>query len=306
MKSAIRPGLYAVGSPTAESPVFVSANYKMSFDRLRSQLSDRDGWIMVLDTRGINVWCAAGKGTFGTDEIIDRLRVSRLDELVVHRKLILPQLGGPGVMAHEVKKQAGFTVRFGPVRAADLPAWLDNNHKATPEMRLVRFGFGDRLVMVPVEIIGYGTYGLLMTLILALLSGFGSGIYSLDRVWVHGLRAAVPFLGGILAGAVLVPALLPWLPGRAFSAKGVGAGIVYLLMLDSIILWRPELAPHWAGTVAWLFLIPALSSFVGMNFTGSSTYTSLSGVRKEMRAWVRPQAAAFLVGLGFWIAARFL
>jgi acetyl-CoA decarbonylase/synthase complex subunit gamma len=306
MRSAIRPGLYAVGSPTAESPVFVSANYKMSFDRLRSQLSDRDGWIMVLDTRGINVWCAAGKGTFGTDEIVNRLRVSRMGELVAHRKLILPQLGGPGIKAHEVKKQAGFTARFGPVRAADLPAWLDNDRKATPEMRLVRFRFGDRLVLVPAEIIGYGTFGLLMTLILALLSGFGSGLYSLNRVWVQGLSAAVPFLGGILAGAVLVPALLPWLPGRAFSAKGVGAGIVYLLVLGIIVLWRPELAPGWAGLVAWLFLIPALASFVGMNFTGSSTYTSLSGVRKEMRAWVRPQAAAFLVGLGFWIAGRFL
>ncbi|MCP4569947.1 MAG: acetyl-CoA synthase subunit gamma, partial [FCB group bacterium] len=138
MKSAIRPGLYALGSPTAESPVFVSANYKMSFDRLRSQLRGRDGWIMVLETRGVNVWCAAGKGTFGTDEIINRLRVSRLGEIVTHRKLILPQLGGPGVQAHKVKKQAGFTVRFGPVRAADLPAWLDNHRKATPEMRLVQ------------------------------------------------------------------------------------------------------------------------------------------------------------------------
>jgi len=64
MKYTVEPGLYGVGEPTAETPVFVTANYKMSFDRLRSGLTGRDGWILVLDTKGINVWCAAGKGTF--------------------------------------------------------------------------------------------------------------------------------------------------------------------------------------------------------------------------------------------------
>ena len=63
MHYLIKPGLYAVGNPDAESEVIVTANFKMSFDRLRSQLTGRDFWILVLDTRGINVWCAAGKGT---------------------------------------------------------------------------------------------------------------------------------------------------------------------------------------------------------------------------------------------------
>ena len=88
----VAPGLYAVGQPTSASVVLVSANYKLSFDRLRSQLGGLDAWILVLDTRGINVWCAAGKGTFGTDEIIARARAARLDEVVGHRQLVVPQL----------------------------------------------------------------------------------------------------------------------------------------------------------------------------------------------------------------------
>ena len=32
----VEPGLYALGKPTPESPVFVSANYSLSFDALRS------------------------------------------------------------------------------------------------------------------------------------------------------------------------------------------------------------------------------------------------------------------------------
>ncbi len=59
------PGLYAVGSPDNNSDVLVSANYKYSFDMLRRELKDLNAWVLVLDTKGINVWCAAGKGTFG-------------------------------------------------------------------------------------------------------------------------------------------------------------------------------------------------------------------------------------------------
>jgi CO dehydrogenase/acetyl-CoA synthase gamma subunit (corrinoid Fe-S protein) len=62
----VDPGLYAVGSPNTDSPVLVSANYKLSFNTLRSNLDGLDAYILVLDTKGINVWCAAGKGTFGT------------------------------------------------------------------------------------------------------------------------------------------------------------------------------------------------------------------------------------------------
>ncbi len=62
----VEPGLYRLGSPGPDSPVFASANYTLSFDALRAALGGVDAYILVLDTKGINVWCAAGKGTFGT------------------------------------------------------------------------------------------------------------------------------------------------------------------------------------------------------------------------------------------------
>ena len=67
MRFAVDPGLYALRNPGEQAPVLVTANYKMSFDRLRQALPGRDAWILVLDTNGINVWCAAGKGTFATE-----------------------------------------------------------------------------------------------------------------------------------------------------------------------------------------------------------------------------------------------
>ena len=152
MNYTVPPGLYAVGGPTAESDVFVTANYKLSFDILRRELKDMDAWILVLDTKSINVWCAAGKGTFGTDELIQRISATSLDKVVSHRGLILPQLGAVGVHASEVKAKTGFWVAFGPVRAKDIPAYVAAGYKKTVEMRTVKFPVLDRLILTPMEI----------------------------------------------------------------------------------------------------------------------------------------------------------
>lgn len=90
----VKPGLYKLGDPIQESLVFVSANYTLSFDVLRSSLKGIDCYILVLDTKGINVWCAAGKGTFDTLELVHRIEMTKLFEVVKHHTIILPQLGG--------------------------------------------------------------------------------------------------------------------------------------------------------------------------------------------------------------------
>ena len=109
----VSPGLYAVGSPGPTSDVFVTANYKLSFDTLRKNLSGVNGWILVLDTRGVNVWCAAGKGTFGTKELVNRIKLVSLDKIVNHKRIILPQLGATGVAAHIVKEESGLMFIMG-------------------------------------------------------------------------------------------------------------------------------------------------------------------------------------------------
>ena len=108
MSYTVEPGLYALDRPHARSPVLVTANYKLSFDRLRQAVAARDAWILVLDTRGVNVWCAAGKGTFATEELVRRVKLTGLEKVVTHRQMILPQLGATGVSAHRVKKECGF------------------------------------------------------------------------------------------------------------------------------------------------------------------------------------------------------
>jgi acetyl-CoA decarbonylase/synthase complex subunit gamma len=302
----IDPGLYALGNPDSQSPVLVTANYKMSFDRLRGTLPGRNLWILVLDTKGINVWCASGKGTFGTNELVSRIESSGLSKVVSHRELILPQLSGPGVAAHHVKKLSGFKVIYGPIRAKDLPTFLDGGLKATPEMRVKTFTTWERIALIPIELVQALRAGVVIILILFLLSFLGKLGEGWTNALSHGLFSGVAILSAILAGAVLTPVLLPWLPGRAFSLKGLSLGLLGAIILIAFrwddwitITGRLEI-------IAWLLLIPALSAYLAMNFTGASTYTSLSGVKREMR-WALPlQISAAIVGLILWLGSQFI
>jgi len=281
MGHRVEPGLYSLGSPTPASPVFVSANYTLSFDALRSALAGRDGYILVLDTHGINVWCAAGKGTFGTDEVVGRIAATGLSSVVEHRTIILPQLGAPGVSAHEVLRRSGFRVTFGPVRARDLPAFLEAG-AGTPEMRRVLFPFADRIVLAPVELV----HAALPTAVAAVL------LYLLA-----GPVAALGALAAVLAGAVLFPALLPFIPTRDFSTKGLLLGGIVALPFAAALSGDPAL-PGWANTLlalAPLLLMPAVTAYLALNFTGSTPFTSRTGVKREIFRYV-PVMAAMAVG----------
>jgi acetyl-CoA decarbonylase/synthase complex subunit gamma len=304
MRYTVDPGLYALGNPGQSSPVLVTANYKLTFDRLRQALPKLDAWVLVLDTKGINVWCAAGKGTFGTGELVERIRLAGLERVVNHRELILPQLAGPGVSAHQVKKLSGFKVIYGPIRARDLPAFLDAGCKATPEMRQKTFTTWERAVLIPIELVAALKILAFVLPAFFLLGGLGSGGTFWDNVWTHGLFAAVALLLSLGVGAVLTPLLLPYLPGRAFALKGFFLSIWGVLFL--LVVFGGG-GTTWTGILerlSWVLMVPAISAYLAMNFTGASTYTSLSGVKKEMRWAVPLEIGAGGIGLVLWLGTR--
>jgi hypothetical protein len=284
------PGLYKLGSPDRDSPVFVTANYKMSFDALRSGLGGMTGWILVLDTRGINVWCAAGKGTFGTDELVNKIEAVKLKSVVAKKTVIVPQLGGPGVSGPEVLKRTGFRVVFGPVRAQDIGKFMSSGMKADPAMRRVRFDLADRAKLVSVEFVGVLKY-LLIAAVLILGIALALNSFSFQKAFSTGWKFVLGILIALASGTILTPLLLPWLPGRSFSLKGLFAGILVGLAFGLSLGMGPF---HIA---AWVLLSGAISSFLGMGFTGASTYTNLSGTIREMTIYIPVQITALSLGI---------
>ena len=296
MNYLVPAGLYAIGEPTPEAPVLVTANYKMSYDLVRQALAGRNVWLLVLETFGINVWCAAGKGSFGTEELVGRIAGSGLSRVVSHRRLILPILGAPGVAAHEVKRRSGFSVAYGTIRASDLPAYLDQGEVTSAAMRELTFSLYERLVLVPVELV----------LALKSVSLAGAALY-LAATLLQGQAAALTtlfaYLGAVCTGIAVAPALLPFIPGRSFAVKGALAGAAFsagFYLLAGGALWSLPV------TLAFFLALPALSAFYTLNFTGCTGYTSRSGVQKEMRLGLPVMGSALLASLILVLAGRLL
>jgi hypothetical protein len=295
-KYRVSPGLYGVGCPDDKSPVLVTANYKLTFDALRKELSNLNLWILVLDTKGINVWCAAGKGTFGTEELIQRINLVQLSKVVSHKTLILPQLGAPGVAAHQVTKKTGFKIVYGPVKAADIPTFLNNKLKATEDMRKVQFTLKDRLMVIPVEF----NHGLkLIPILFVLLLAFNlvnPGEIRFAEAFFQSLANFIPYLVAFVLGTVGIAALLPYIPFRSFALKGLLLGVVWAAIVIKYNSTFQFPDSTLALTAHSLFII-SITSFWGLNFTGSTTYTSLSGVQKETIYTIPVVITASLLGL---------
>jgi hypothetical protein len=333
MNYTVNPGLYALGNPSELSDVFVTANYKLSFDHLRKNLTGLDAWILVLDTKGINVWCAAGKRTFGTKELVHRIKETRLDEIISHRRIIVPQLGAVGISAHEVKRQTGgvdtgkyitgsqikptagvsftpenakiirgFNVVYGPVKARHIKEFIRNKYVSTPEMRKVTFTLSERATLIPVDFV-YGKYKLLIALALFfILSGLNRNGISLQLAADRGPGAMLAIFLAYIAGIIITPLALPYIPGRSFAFKGFVSG-TFVFLLRAIFIYPVN---NIFEAISWFLIITAISSFVAMNFTGSSTYTSLSGVKKEMKIAIPLQIAFAVVGFVLFILSKIL
>lgn len=259
----------------------------MTYDIVRQSLDGYDAWMLVLETYGINVWCAAGKGTFGTGEIVRRVTSSNLAKTVSHRNLILPILGAPGVSAHQVAQRCGFTVSYAAIVATDLPEYLDNGMVTTPAMRRkLTFSWYDRLVLIPVEVVlEIKPLVVISTVMLLISAAFGTVS--------AGLTAFGAYMGAVLSGIVFGPLLLPLLPSRSFAIKGAVIGLAWALIYWLFIgaQWQPL-------TIIGTFLaLPAVSAFYTLNFTGCTTYTSRSGVKKEMRIGIPVMGCAIAAAI---------
>ncbi len=140
-------GLQKIGSPSRDSPVLLTVNYRLTIQQVRRALVGMDAYLLVANSKGINVWCAAAGGHLSNHEVISVLKTSGIDNLVDHRKLILPQLAATGIEPRVISKKTGWKCLWGPVYAKDIPDFISNNYQKTKQMSLVNFNRSQRLEM---------------------------------------------------------------------------------------------------------------------------------------------------------------
>jgi ubiquinone/menaquinone biosynthesis C-methylase UbiE len=273
----VRPGLYAVGNPDPNSPVLVTGNFDLTVRRLVKAIDGQvDVWVLVADSAGINVWCAAGGKYFTAEKVIAAVRSSHLATVVNHHALILPQLCANGVDGWKIRDAIGWGVHWGPVRAEDIPAYLAAGHHKTDAMRWVRFPLKDRLEMVTVTL---GFYGLLILLPVL--------IFWRDLFW--------PIAACLCGLSYFYAAVLPWLPGRDGPRKSIPLTLIALAgLLIYAAIWNPMPAPRLFN---WVVGLTGLSVFTASELQGMSPL-----MRGEQANWGLEVIIAALLGLVYWLA----
>ncbi len=140
-------GLNKIGNPGENSPVILSGNYSYTVKLLRSTLRGIDCYLLVADSSGSNVWCAAGMNEFSEYDIIDAINVADLANLVNHRRIISPPYAAPGIDVRHVVKETGFRITWGPAHLKDIPEYIKNNYKRTNDMLAAKFTLGNRIAV---------------------------------------------------------------------------------------------------------------------------------------------------------------
>jgi len=141
----IAPRLITIGSPGRSSPVLVTCNWRLTVKELLYRLRSEHLYLLVANSRGINVWCAAAGGHFTHHDVISIVKTSGIEERVDHRIVILPQLAATGIDVAYIKKKIGWKCDWGPVSARDIPEFLAHGREKTDPMRRVAFGPGRRM-----------------------------------------------------------------------------------------------------------------------------------------------------------------
>lgn len=247
-------GLMRVGKPGPASPVLVTGNFTLTVRRLREALVGHDVWLLVANSKGVNVWCAAGGGHFTHHDIISAIRTARVENTVEHREIILPQLCATGVERRAITEATGFATRWGPARLEDLPAFLDRGSRVFKSERFMRFPLWERMEMAAMWCV---PTLVLVTPVLALGTGLTTALTAdaamilmvcsvfalLPRLEIGGIWRLFVLAGFALGATVGGYGLLLWLgaaiPAHIGAVAGVCVFVAGMLFADL------------AGTTPW-------------------------------------------------------
>jgi NAD-dependent dihydropyrimidine dehydrogenase PreA subunit len=156
-----KTGLIKIGNPGRNSPVLLTCNFHLTIHRVKRSLVGMDAYLLVANSRGINVWCAAAGGHITNHSVVSVIKTSGIEDLVDHRNIVLPQLAAAGIEASVIHKKTGWKVIWGPVYAKDIPVFLRNGFNKTVEMRQVGFPWLQRVELAsswafPISLLSVG------------------------------------------------------------------------------------------------------------------------------------------------------
>ncbi|MFX0120392.1 MAG: methyltransferase domain-containing protein [Candidatus Hodarchaeota archaeon] len=289
-RKQVPPGLYKVGTPKQTSPFLVTGNYYWTLHSVYSSLIKQkiDCYLLVIDSAGINVWCAAGGGHFSHSQVIDALRLFNAELVVNHRNLILPQLSATGV-DHQKLKDFGWKSKFGPVYIDSIDDFIRDGNK-TQNQGKVKFDFSYRTLMGIQH-----TFFILIVVFLPLcfLTGFLGYLRIIGALFWFNVMIQMTIIG------CTVSMLFAWIypilnPVRSFFKKGILLGGINAVLVFIYVINQGNNI----GTVLfWIALVLLVSMFVVLDFAGSTPFTNHLDVESDLVLFSIPALVLAVIAL---------
>ncbi|MEM0498986.1 MAG: acetyl-CoA decarbonylase/synthase complex subunit gamma [Methanothrix sp.] len=123
----VKPGIYKVGNPTEESPVFVTTNFALTYYTVESDVASNniDAYIMSINTDGIGVQASVAGGQLNPQKIVDAFKEADFDLT----KMKYPSIVLPGMAAKfsgELEDLFGGKVKIlvGPEDSGRIVDWM--------------------------------------------------------------------------------------------------------------------------------------------------------------------------------------
>jgi NAD-dependent dihydropyrimidine dehydrogenase PreA subunit len=227
-------GVVTIGNPSRNSPVLLTCNFRLTVERVKRSLEGIDAYLLVANSRGVNVWCAATGGLLTDHAVVSVLKTSGIEDLVDHRQVILPQLAATGVETKAVQRRTGWRVVWGPARADAVPAFLEAGLEASRDMRSVGFRWPERIEMAIAWAFPISVVACLLLL----------------PLW---REALLPVVGLVWGLSLLIFASFP-LYERHLQSSGTNLGFVFF-----------DFGQRGLPLVLWVLLMAGLAIFVGLN-----------------------------------------
>jgi acetyl-CoA decarbonylase/synthase complex subunit gamma len=121
---SVESKLYEFGTVDENSPVIMSTNFALTYYTVAGDLKSGkvNCYLLVLDTNGKAVDVAVAGGQFNGKAAAKLIKESRIENIVKHRKLIIPGLAAS--LSGEIEDESGWEVIVGTRDSSEIPAFL--------------------------------------------------------------------------------------------------------------------------------------------------------------------------------------
>jgi len=122
---SVEAGVSKFGEPNESSPVMLTTNFALTYYTVASDIESAkiDCYLVVVDTEGISVESAIAGRKMTADTVAEAFKTFKVDDLVKHRKLIIP--GRAARISGEIEELTGWTVMVGPMDSSGIAKFLD-------------------------------------------------------------------------------------------------------------------------------------------------------------------------------------